>query len=44
MLCYVTAKEHRRLPDRNDVKAGVITYKIAAHAAGQAKGHPRAQE
>ena len=44
MLCYVTPKEHLGLPDRNDVKAGVITYKIAAHAADLAKGHPRAQE
>ncbi|MGO9804698.1 MAG: phosphomethylpyrimidine synthase ThiC [Steroidobacteraceae bacterium] len=44
MLCYVTPKEHLGLPDRNDVKTGVITYKIAAHAADLAKGHPRAQE
>ena len=44
MLCYVTPKEHLGLPDRDDVKAGVITYKIAAHAADLAKGHPRAQE
>jgi phosphomethylpyrimidine synthase len=44
MLCYVTPKEHLGLPDRNDVKAGVIAYKIAAHAADLAKGHPRAQE
>ncbi|GAA4820138.1 phosphomethylpyrimidine synthase ThiC [Actinomycetospora corticicola] len=44
MLCYVTPKEHLGLPDRDDVKVGVITYKIAAHAADLAKGHPRAQE
>src|ERR671911_244341 len=43
MLCYVTPKEHLGLPDRNDVKAGVIAYKIAAHAADLAKGHLRAQ-
>ena len=43
MLCYVTPKEHLGLPDRTDVKAGVIAYKIAAHAADLAKGHPRAQ-
>ena len=43
MLCYVTPKEHLGLPDRNDVKVGVITYKIAAHAADLAKGHPAAQ-
>jgi phosphomethylpyrimidine synthase len=43
MLCYVTPKEHLGLPDRDDVKTGVITYKIAAHAADLAKGHPRAQ-
>ena len=43
MLCYVTPKEHLGLPDRDDVKAGVITYKIAAHAADLAKGHPAAQ-
>ncbi|HEX3274353.1 MAG TPA: phosphomethylpyrimidine synthase ThiC, partial [Gemmatimonadales bacterium] len=43
MLCYVTPKEHLGLPDRNDVKAGVIAYKIAAHAADLAKGHPRAR-
>ena len=43
MLCYVTPKEHLGLPDRGDVKAGVIAYKIAAHAADLAKGHPRAQ-
>ncbi|MGE4062346.1 MAG: phosphomethylpyrimidine synthase ThiC [Rhodospirillaceae bacterium] len=42
MLCYVTPKEHLGLPDRDDVKAGVITYKIAAHAADLAKGHPGA--
>ena len=40
MLCYVTPKEHLGLPDRNDVKTGVITYKIAAHAGDLAKGHP----
>ena len=44
MLCYVTPKEHLGLPDRDDVKVGVITYKIAAHAADLAKAHPRAQE
>jgi phosphomethylpyrimidine synthase len=44
MLCYVTPKEHLGLPDRDDVKTGVITYKIAAHAADVAKGHPGAQE
>jgi phosphomethylpyrimidine synthase len=43
MLCYVTPKEHLGLPDRDDVKAGVIAYKIAAHAADVAKGHPQAQ-
>jgi phosphomethylpyrimidine synthase len=43
MLCYVTPKEHLGLPDREDVKEGVITYKIAAHAADVAKGHPGAQ-
>ena len=43
MLCYVTPKEHLGLPNRDDVKAGVIAYKIAAHAADVAKGHPRAQ-
>jgi len=43
MLCYVTPKEHLGLPDREDVKQGVITYKIAAHAADLAKGHPGAQ-
>ncbi len=42
MLCYVTPKEHLGLPDRNDVKTGVITYRIAAHAADLAKGHPAA--
>ena len=44
MLCYVTPKEHLGLPNREDVKTGVIAYKIAAHAADLAKGHPRAQE
>ena len=43
MLCYVTPKEHLGLPDRNDVKVGVITYRIAAHAADLAKGQPAAQ-
>jgi len=43
MLCYVTPKEHLGLPDRQDVKVGVITYKIAAHAADLAKGHPGAR-
>ncbi|MCZ4282120.1 phosphomethylpyrimidine synthase ThiC [Kiloniella laminariae] len=43
MLCYVTPKEHLGLPNRDDVKTGVITYKIAAHAADLAKGHPIAQ-
>ncbi|MBU2135762.1 MAG: phosphomethylpyrimidine synthase ThiC, partial [Alphaproteobacteria bacterium] len=43
MLCYVTPKEHLGLPDRKDVKDGVITYKIAAHAADLAKGHPSAR-
>ncbi len=43
MLCYVTPKEHLGLPDRDDVKAGVIAYRIAAHAADLAKGHPAAQ-
>lgn len=43
MLCYVTPKEHLGLPNRDDVKAGVIAYKIAAHAADLAKGHPGAQ-
>jgi phosphomethylpyrimidine synthase len=44
LLCYVTPKEHLGLPDRDDVKAGVIAYKIAAHAADLAKGHPGARE
>ena len=44
MLCYVTPKEHLGLPNRDDVKAGVIAYKIAAHAADLAKGHPRVRE
>ncbi|XP_058099596.1 phosphomethylpyrimidine synthase, chloroplastic-like isoform X3 [Magnolia sinica] len=44
LLCYVTPKEHLGLPNRDDVKAGVIAYKIAAHAADLAKGHPHAQE
>ena len=43
MLCYVTPKEHLGLPDRNDVKAGIVAYKIAAHAADVAKGHPTAR-
>ena len=43
MLCYVTPKEHLGLPDKDDVKTGIITYKIAAHAADLAKGHPAAQ-
>ena len=43
MLCYVTPKEHLGLPNRDDVKTGVITYKIAAHSADLAKGHPRAR-
>jgi phosphomethylpyrimidine synthase len=43
MLCYVTPKEHLGLPDRDDVKTGIVTYKIAAHAADLAKGHPSAQ-
>jgi len=43
MLCYVTPKEHLGLPDRDDVKVGIITYKIAAHAADVAKGHPGAR-
>jgi phosphomethylpyrimidine synthase len=43
MLCYVTPKEHLGLPDRDDVKDGMIAYKIAAHAADLAKGHPGAQ-
>ncbi|NWK54509.1 phosphomethylpyrimidine synthase ThiC [Verrucomicrobiaceae bacterium N1E253] len=44
MLCYVTPKEHLGLPNRDDVREGVITYKLAAHAADLAKGHPSAQE
>ena len=44
MLCYVTPKEHLGLPNRDDVKIGVVTYKIAAHAADLAKGHPHAQQ
>ncbi len=44
MLCYVTPKEHLGLPDKNDVREGVIAYKIAAHAADLAKGHPGAQQ
>ncbi len=44
MLCYVTPKEHLGLPDKDDVREGVVTYKIAAHAADLAKGHPGAQE
>ncbi len=44
MLCYVTPKEHLGLPNKNDVREGVITYKIAAHAADLAKGHPNAQQ
>ncbi|WP_330184481.1 phosphomethylpyrimidine synthase ThiC [Nocardia sp. NBC_01503] len=44
MLCYVTPKEHLGLPNRDDVKVGVITYKIAAHSADLAKGHPHAQD
>lgn len=44
MLCYVTPKEHLGLPDKNDVREGVITYKIAAHAADMAKGHPGAAD
>jgi phosphomethylpyrimidine synthase len=43
MLCYVTPKEHLGLPNREDVRDGVVTYKIAAHAADLAKGHPGAQ-
>ena len=43
MLCYVTPKEHLRLPNKEDVRIGVSTYKIAAHAADLAKGHPGAQ-
>ena len=44
MLCYVTPKEHLGLPNKEDVKQGIIAYKIAAHAADLAKGHPRARE
>ncbi len=44
MLCYVTPKEHLGLPDKNDVRVGVVTYRIAAHAADLAKGHPGAQQ
>ncbi|MDE0896137.1 MAG: phosphomethylpyrimidine synthase ThiC, partial [Planctomycetota bacterium] len=44
MLCYVTPKEHLGLPNRDDVKVGVVTYRIAAHAADVAKGHPGARE
>jgi phosphomethylpyrimidine synthase len=44
MLCYVTPKEHLGLPNRDDVKQGIIAYKIAAHAADLAKGHPQAQK
>jgi phosphomethylpyrimidine synthase len=44
MLCYVTPKEHLGLPNKDDVKTGVITYRIAAHAADLAKGHPRAKQ
>lgn len=44
MLCYVTPKEHLGLPNKEDVRNGLIAYKIAAHAADLAKGHPRAQE
>ncbi len=44
MLCYVTPKEHLGLPDKEDVRVGVVTYKIAAHAADLAKGHPGAQQ
>jgi phosphomethylpyrimidine synthase len=43
MLCYVTPKEHLGLPDRDDVKVGVVTYKLAAHAADLSKGHPAAR-
>lgn len=42
MLCYVTQKEHLGLPERDDVRQGVVTYKLAAHAADLAKGHPAA--
>src|SRR3954471_20135367 len=44
MLCYVTPKEHLGLPDKDDVRVGVVTYKLAAHAADLAKGHPGAQQ
>jgi phosphomethylpyrimidine synthase len=44
MLCYVTPKEHLGLPNREDVKQGMIAYKIAAHAVDLARGHPRARE
>jgi len=44
MLCYVTPKEHLGLPDKDDVRQGIVAYKIAAHAADLAKGHPRARE
>jgi len=44
MLCYVTPKEHLGLPNKEDVRTGVVTYKIAAHAADLAKGHPGAQD
>jgi phosphomethylpyrimidine synthase len=44
MLCYVTPKEHLGLPDKEDVKQGVMAYKIAAHAADIAKGHPGARQ
>jgi len=43
MLCYVTPKEHLGLPNKHDVREGIVTYKIAAHAADLAKGHPAAQ-
>ncbi|TXH02665.1 MAG: phosphomethylpyrimidine synthase ThiC, partial [Nevskiaceae bacterium] len=43
MLCYVTPKEHLGLPDKNDVREGIVTYRLAAHAADLAKGHPGAQ-
>ena len=43
MLCYATPKEHLGLPDRDDVKVGVVTYKLAAHADDLAKGHPAAK-
>ena len=44
MLCYVTPKEHLGLPNKEDVRTGVVTYKLAAHAADLAKGHPIAQQ